>query len=116
MNKYSLEDVFEAAGVIATLAFVAIEIRLNTSAVRSSVIQSMTEQTQKTQAIFLSNIDLRTAFRARIDGTHNADQRIQINVFYQMALHISINRFEHMKNGTIERNFVRSIGANIVFY
>ena len=62
-----LGQLFGALGVIASLAFLALEIRQNTEAVKSSTIHALSDQGSNLTAMIMLNDDLLKAFRASRD-------------------------------------------------
>ena len=119
MNWDQRKDLLEIVGVIsivASLIFVATEIRQNTSAAHSSVIQSLTDQSIVMTAMAIEDESLRGALRAARAGTATADQRSQANLFYALGLRVSQNRFMQMKLGIATEETILATGVDSRMY
>ena len=115
----SLKDSAEVAGIVAiviSLIVLIVEVRQNTIAIRSNVVQSITEQSHNHQQIWLSTPELRLALKVAVEGTPTSDQQALADVFYAMQIQTNLNRFEQMQIGMVDKNFVLANGANARMY
>jgi hypothetical protein len=87
-----LTEVLSALGVMASLLYVAYEIRLNTSAIQATSAQAAYEMHQENLHLYLANpqvADLRT--RARLDP---ASLSPSDSVSWTMILNLEVNIYE----------------------
>lgn len=93
--------------IVASLVFVALEIRQNTNTAHSAVIQSLTDQSIVMSTLVVEEPSLREALRAARAGTETPDQRTQVNVFYGLGLRVTQNRFLQMELGVANMEWRR---------
>jgi hypothetical protein len=105
-------EILGVLGVIGSLIFVALEVRQGTAAVRSSTIQSISQQSFTTVALIIENADLRTALRAESDGMPLTDDQEQlVDTFWNAALRTQQNRFLQIELGILSEEIaVEGIG------
>jgi len=104
-------EVLGVLGVIASLIFVAFEIRENTRATRSATIQDIARWSFDANSAFLENASLRAAWRAGCEGTLNQDQRHQMLSAFIGFMRIQANRFYQVQLGTIDEATAFSLGG-----
>ena len=109
-------EVLGVLGVIASLIFVAFEIRENTRATRSSTIQDVSRWSFDANAVFVENADIRAAWRAGCEGTLNQDQRDQLLWAFIGFMRIQANRFYQVQLGTIDEETAFSLGGKSAAY
>ena len=106
-----IAEVLGVLGVVGSLIFVALEIRENTRATRSSTIQDISRWSYDSGIVFVENADLREAWQAACDGTLNRDQRLLMLWAFSAFLRIQVNRFYQVELGTIDEATAFSIGG-----
>ena len=119
MVRQRHKETFEIIGVVAIVAsliLVALEVRQNTNAVRSSVIQAISDQSINGLQVAVDNESLRQSQSAMIDGTANEDQARQARLYYAMLVRIQQNRFMQSEIGTIDRNTALELGGRAAIY
>jgi len=119
MTREQRKDMLELIGIfsiVASLVFVALEIRQNTNAAHSAVIQSLTDQSIVMSALVVEEPSLREALRAARAGTETADQRTQVNVFYGLGLRVTQNRFMQVELGVANMDTILGTGADSRMY
>ena len=119
MSRDRRKDTIEAVGVVAIVAglvFVALEIRQNTNAVRSSVIQSISDQSINALQVAVEDESLRQSQSAIVNGTANEDQMRQARRYYAMLVRIQQNRFMQSQIGTIDKDTALALGGRAAIY
>jgi hypothetical protein len=119
VNRQKLKDAIEIVGVVAivaSLVFVALEVRQNTDAVKSSVIQAISDQSINALEIAIDNESLRQAQSAVASGTANDDQERQARLYYAMLVRIQQNRFMQSEIGTVDRTTALVLGGRSAIY
>jgi len=114
MTREQLKDVIEVIGVlsiVATLAFVALEIRQNTNAVKSATIQEIARSSYDATVLTLENADLRAARQAVCSGNLDEAQRFLLRIYYAALLRIQMNRFFQMQLGVIDEEMTLALGG-----
>ena len=112
-----LGQLFGALGVIASLAFLALEIRQNTEAVKSSTIHALSDQGSNLTAMIMLNDDLLKAFRASRDEEElSAEQDYRLRMWYATALRVQKNRFLQKQLGFLDLETALFIGGNSRVY
>jgi hypothetical protein len=114
MENGKLRDSLELVGIVAvilSLALVAYEIRQNTNAVESAVIQSLIESSVDATMVLAENGELRDSYFAAVEGEMTENQRRQMYVYIAAALRIHQNRFEQVKLGMIDLELALSLGG-----
>jgi len=97
-------------GVIGSLVFVALEIRQNTNAVRSTTIQGVLDQAFAMNLVPVENADLREAIYSEPDEL-SADQRRQVAWFYAALMRVQLNRFSQAQIGVLNEDDMLELGA-----
>ena len=114
MNQYRWKDYLELLGIaaiVASLAFVALEIRQNTDAVRSTIIQSVSQQSFDSVALSINNEYLRDAQDAELAGNASPKQIQQLDRYYVALMRVQLNRYMQSKIGVIDRDLVLEVGG-----
>lgn len=114
MNREKIRNVLElvgAAAIVISLGFVAFEIRQNTNAVRSTVIQSISQQSIDSIERVLSNPELRHAQAAVRAGNASEEQQRLVDMQFGTLLRIQMNRFLQLEIGVIDRDLVLLMGG-----
>ena len=104
-----------AIGVIASLTFVAIEIRQNTNAVRGATIQAVSQQSLDLAMAGLDNTELRDAFEAGlcVGSTElTSAQRRLLGWFFASKLRADENRLRQVELGTLDRGTFGQLSNN----
>lgn len=95
-------EVLAALGVIASLVFVAVEVRQNTNAVRGATLQAVSQQSLDLVILGIQDPALREAFlAAEIEGL-TPEQRDLMEWFYAAKLRADENRFRQVELGTLD--------------
>ena len=113
MNREHWKDLVEAAGVLAivvSLAFVGLEVRQNTNAVKSTVLASSAQASYDSIVLMIENENLRKA-QAAVDGPSPDENRRLLNLFYSALLRIQLNRFMQTRLGVIDADTVSPVGG-----
>ena len=119
VNWKGLLEVIGILSVVGSLAFVALEIRQNTDAARSSTIQAVSEMSFNTMIPMIENADLRGAWiAARSNGLAQLteDQRLQLGWFVGAMLRAQLNRFNQVKLGLIDLEEALELGGKSGVY
>ena len=116
MNKYIFE-IGGALGLIGSLIFVGIEIRQNTSAVRSSAQQAISEQITELYYTIAPDERLSNLLsRALYDGITKKDLSPTDNISLRLMIQGGLRRVENVylqyKNGIISDKAFDRIGMN----
>ena len=87
-----LTEVLSALGVMASLLYVAYEIRLNTSAIQATSAEAAYEMHQENIGLYLSNPEVRDVrARARVDPSSLSPAD---SLVWSMILNLEVNVFE----------------------
>lgn len=111
-------EALAAVGVIVSLAFVAMEVRQNTAAVRGATLQAVSQQSLDLAMAGLDNPDLRSAFTtARDSGTEalTGYQRDLLGWFFASKLRADENRFRQVQIGTLEPSTFGQLSNNLAY-
>ena len=98
-------------GIIATLIFVAFEMRQNTDAVRSATIQDMSRWSFDGAALAIEYPEIIAARRAGCEGTLTEAQRDLMLHYYNALLRIHLNRFFQTQLGIVDEETALAIGG-----
>ena len=115
MSRESSKDLYEKIGIIAivvSLAVVAYEVRQNTNAIRSTVVQSISQQSFDAVALSIDNTDVRDALYASASGNATPEQKRLVDLVYAALLRIQLNRYLQSEIGVIDRDTVLKIGGS----
>lgn len=115
-QRKELLEVIGIISIVASLIFVALEIRQNTNAAHSAVVQSLTDQSIVMSVLAAEDEPLRQALRAARAGTETSDQRAQVNIFYGLGLRVTQNRYMQMKQGVASMDTILATGADSPMY
>ena len=113
MNREHWKDLVEALGVLAivvSLVFVGLEVRQNTNAVKSTVLESSAQASYDSIVLMIENESLRRA-QAAIDGPVPDENRRLLNLYYAALLRIQLNRFMQTRLGVIDADTVSVVGG-----
>ena len=111
--KRSVGEALAAAGVMASLIFVAVEIGQNTEAVRGATTQAVAQQSMDLILVGLDNPDLRDAFAtASRDEPLSADQEGVLRWFFGAKLRADENRFRQMELGILDESTFGQLSSN----
>jgi hypothetical protein len=105
-----LAEILGIIGVVTSLVFVAMEIRQNTDAIRSSTIQGVLDQAVSVNLVPVNNSGLREAIYAEPDQLTD-DQRRMVAWFYTALLRVQLNRFGQAQVGFLDENSLRDLGG-----
>jgi len=108
-------EILGVLGVIGSLAFVALEIRQNTNAVKSATIQAISEQSFEFNKLIIENPDLRAARFASRAGPLTDDQRMLMDSLFAAALRIRQNRYVQAELGALDAETSSEIGTGGIF-
>ncbi len=114
MNQDRLKNYLELVGIgaiVVSLAFVAYEIRQNTNAVRSTIIQSVSQQSFDAVALAINNEYLREAQDAEQTGSLSPEHIRALDRLYVAIMRIQLNRYMQAKIGVIDRDLVLEVGG-----
>jgi hypothetical protein len=117
--KWSWKDVVEIVGVIgviASLIFVAFQIRQNTRAIESSTIESILSHSYDAVVLTVENADLRAAQVAACNGALTGDQREQLIAYYRALLRLQLNRFFQVQLGILDEETALALGGRATPY
>jgi len=112
----SLIELLGVIGVIGSLVFVALEIRQNTDAVRSSTIQAIAELSYNSTIAVVNNADLRAARIACESSELTADQIAQLDAWYSALMRIQQNRLLQANLGVLDLEDAMQIGGRANAY
>ena len=104
-------EIVGALGVIASLIFVALEIRQNTDAVRSATVQDISRWSYDASLVVLEIPELLAAREAACSGNLSQQQRIQLTVYYAALLRIQMNRYQQSQLGILDEDFALNLGG-----
>lgn len=114
MTRKQWKDVVESVGVlsiVASLIFVAFEIRQNTDAVRSSAIQDISRSSYDATVLSIENAEIREARLAACRGELDDSQRFLLRVYYAALLRIQMNRYYQMQLGILDEQTILSLSG-----
>jgi len=97
-------------GVIAGIAFLGLEIRQNTDAVRSTVVQDISSQQIDVRKMMIENPDLRAAVRAVAQGEADEDQLHLIDELFAVLMNVRQNRYLQIELGVIDGSTADELG------
>ena len=105
-------EVLGVLGVIASLIFVAFEIRQNTNAVQSATIQAISEQSFELTLRSAENAELLAIMRKAEDGESlSVPERDQLSAVYRALMVLNMNRLAQMELGVLDENTVFAVGG-----
>jgi hypothetical protein len=114
MTRDQWKDVIEGMGVlsiVASLIFVAFEIRQNTDAVRSSAIQDISRLSYDATVLSIEKDEIREARLAVCRGDLDESQRFLLQLFYAALMRIQMNRFYQLQLGILDEQMILSLGG-----
>ena len=118
-GKLSWKDVMEMVGilgVIASLIFVAFQIRQNTRAIESSTIEAILSHSYDAVVLTVENADLRAAQVAACNGALTGDQREQLIAYYRALLRLQLNRYFQVQIGILDEETALALGGRATPY
>ncbi len=110
-------EALAAIGVMASLVFVALEVRQNTAAVRGATLQAVSQQSLDLAMIGIDNVDLRSAFftARRSPEALTDDQKQILTWFITSKLRADENRFRQIQLGTLDASSSGQLSNNMVY-
>ena len=114
MGRENWKDFVEIIGVFAivvSLVFVGLEVRQNTNAVKSTVVQAVAQQSYDSIVFIIENHELRMA-KLAVDGAPPDEQRQLVFLFYSALIRIQLNRYMQSKLGVIDTESVLQVGGS----
>jgi len=118
-SKWSWKDVAEiigVVGVVASLMFVAYQVRQNTRAIESSTVESILGHSYDAAVLTVENADLRTAQYAACAGVMSEDQQRQLSAYYRALLTLQLNRYFQIQLGVLDQQTVMALGSRATPY
>jgi hypothetical protein len=109
-------EVIGVAAIVVSLAFVAFEIRQNTNAVRSTIIQSVSQQSFDGVALMLDHEYLQDAQYAARSGNADEKEIRQLDLYYVALMRVQLNRYMQSKIGVIDQELVLEVGGRSKVY
>jgi hypothetical protein len=113
LSREHWKDLVEAVGVLAivvSLVFVGLEVRQNTNAVKSTVLDSSAQASYDAIVLLIENENLRKA-QAAVDGPAPDENRQLMSLYYAALLRIQLNRFMQTRLGVIDEDTVSVVGG-----
>lgn len=105
-------EVLGVIGVIATLIFVALEIRQNTSAVRSATVQAISEQSFDVNMRLAEEPDLLALMRKADNQEPLTDsERDRLFTLWNAILRLNQNRFQQFRLGVLDDATIFEVGG-----
>ena len=114
MTRDQWKDVIEGMGVlsiVASLIFVAFEIRQNTDAVRSSAIHDISRFSYDATVLSIENDEIRDARLAVCRGDLDESQRFLLRLYYAALMRIQMNRFYQLQLGILDEQMILSLSG-----
>ena len=110
-------EILGVLGVIASLIFVALEIRQNTSAVRSATIQAISEGSHDSNYRLAENPDLLAIIR-KADSLEplTIGERDRLFSLYTAIMRLNQNRFQQLRLGVLDEDTLFQVGGRGRFY
>jgi len=102
-------------GVVLGIIFLALEIQQNTNAVRSSVIQALSEQTYESVRIAIENPEVRETIFASQNGTLTDDQKQLMDLLYESTLRVRQNRYLQDRLGVLDVDISSELGNGGIY-
>lgn len=108
-------EIVGVVGVIASLIFVAFEIRQNTNAVQSSTIQALSEQSYDTVRLTIEIPEARDALRAARENRLSEEQQELFDLIISAALRLHQNRYLQARLGVLDETTSLEIGVGGIY-
>ena len=118
MGRENLKDFVEIICVVAivvSLVFVGLEVRQNTNAVKSTVVQAVAQQSYDSIVLIIENDNLRMAQWA-VQGAPPDEQRQLLSLYYSALIRIQLNRYMQAQLGVIDLDTVLNLGGSSGIY
>ncbi len=118
MGRENWKDFVEIIGVFAivvSLVFVGLEVRQNTNAVKSTVVQAIAQQSYDSIVFIIENHELRMA-KLAVDGAPPDEQRQLVYLYYSALIRIQLNRYMQARLGVIDLDTVLTLGGSSGIY
>ena len=118
-NPQEFRKLIEIVGflsLIASLIFVALEIRQNTNAVRGATIQGFAEHSMEVSMVLAQNADIRAAWLVMDDKDLDADQELILQAMYIGLMRLLENRLIQAEIGVIDFEDLERFGAKASVY
>jgi hypothetical protein len=114
--RRGIGEALAAAGVIASLIFVAVEIRQNTEAVRGATTQAVAQQSMDLVFVGLDNPEIRDAFAAATREDELSPQQERVLMwFFQAKLRADENRFRQVQLGILDESTFGQLSSNTAY-
>lgn len=113
MTREQWKDVAEllsALAIVVSLIFVGLEVKQNTNATRSTVVQAVSQQSYDAIILMLENSELRSAMAA-VEGAPPDEQRRLLYLYYGALVRVQLNRYMQVKLGVIDSDIVLAMGG-----
>jgi len=104
-------EVIGVLSVVASLVFVALEIRQNTDAVRSSTVQDISRWSYDATMALVESPDIIAARVAACSGTMSQDQKIILHIYYEALLRLQLNRYQQAQLGIVDEELALNLGG-----
>ena len=113
----SIGEALAAIGVVASLIFVALEVRQNTAAVHGATLQAVSQQSLDLVMAGLDNPGLRLAINvAATDPEALSEEQKQLLIwFFSAKLRADENRFRQIELGILEQSNIAQLGNNLAY-
>jgi hypothetical protein len=108
-------EIIGAVAIVVSLVFVGLEVRQNTNAVRSTVVQEVAQQSYDAIVLLIENDKLRMA-QSAIDGAPPDEQRHLMYLYYAALIRIQLNRYMQARLGVIDADTVLTLGGSAGIY
>jgi hypothetical protein len=110
-QRKDLVEILSALAIVISLIFVGLEVNQNTNAVRSTVVQAVSQQSYDAIVLLVESSELRAA-QAAIEGAPPDEQRRLLYLYYGALLRVQLNRFMQVKLGVIDSATVLALGGD----
>ncbi len=112
VNWRDTAELIGIAAIVASLVFVALEIRQNTKATRSATLQAISEQSMASSFAVAGNADIRNAWHTMNIGQEpTTDEKIILNTMYTAFIRVQENRYFQQKIGVIDGEMLQAFGT-----
>ncbi len=109
-QRRDLVEMLSGLAIVVSLIFVGLEVKQNTNAVRSTVVQAVSQQSYDAIVLMLENSELRGAMAAMEGAPPNEQQRL-LYLYYAALVRVQLNRYMQVKLGVIDSTTVLALGG-----
>ena len=106
-----IAEVIGVLSVVASLVFVALEIRQNTDAVRSSTVQDISRWSYDATMALVESPEIVAARVAACSGTMSQDQKTTLHIYYEALLRLQLNRYQQAQLGIVDEELALNLGG-----